>query len=220
MHGGLRFREPHVHDYLDPIASGQGDLVLRGTTLYRRPLLVRPDLNDANSPFPIPQPGGVPPVPPLPVPPPIGTAGAGPNFYAMCDLSVRATGGYYDLSPSPVVAAPNMKIAANSLEDLTSRENRFAHRPLIVGTAAPRHDPARLAARHAQLGDFFPVQHRHRFHGYRTEWSLRLSRPAVRGQSDPGPAGAADTGRMHFAELVPARNRGSDQPERPANLTG
>lgn len=110
---------------------------MRGTTLYRRQLLVRPDLGplpDANG-YLVPQPN-------LSNSPPNYFSGAAwqgynTNFYAVCDLSARATGKVpstglsFDLSPSP----PNFSVVSNSLEDLTKRENRFAHYPLVATTS-------------------------------------------------------------------------------------
>ena len=95
---------------------------MRGTTLYRRQLLVRPDLGplpDANG-YLVPQPN-------LSNSPPNYFSGAAwqgynTNFYAVCDLSARATGkvpstgASFDLSPAP----PNFSVVSNSLEDLTS----------------------------------------------------------------------------------------------------
>ncbi len=78
---------------------------VRGTTLYRRQLLVRPELVIAQ-PSVLPSP-----------------------FYAINDISVRSAGVGYDLSPSP----PPYYIAANSLEDLTRREARFMHAPALAG---------------------------------------------------------------------------------------
>jgi len=106
---------------------------LRGTTLYRRQLLVRPDLppvTNASVGRPqcfVPQPTSAT-VPSFPVPanPPQFPNAVASNFYSLCDLSARIAGGRWDLSPSP----PAAFIAANSLEDLTKREFRFAHRPL------------------------------------------------------------------------------------------
>ncbi len=105
---------------------------IRGTTLYRRQLLVRPDLptrpdsTNPNSQYAIPQPNSA--------SAPYYTTPLYPyatNFYSLCDLSARAAGLGYDLSPSP----PAFFTAANSLEDLTKRENRFAHRPVVSGTS-------------------------------------------------------------------------------------
>ena len=101
---------------------------IRGTTLYRRQLLVRPDLQatpTATNPYVVPQPGST--APPFYT---VAQFGYRTNFYAVCDLSARAAGGAFDLSPSP----PPFYVVANSLEDLTKRENRFAHRPLVAGT--------------------------------------------------------------------------------------
>lgn len=84
---------------------------VRGTTLYRRVLLVRPDgLPD----FDIRTAA----VDPLPV-----TAG----FYGYFDLSVHTIGGIYDRDPARATQA--VQIVPNTLGDLTKRENRFAHQP-------------------------------------------------------------------------------------------
>jgi hypothetical protein len=129
--------EPFHGRYHDPTALWNIDTTIqsqvaevawfiRGTTLYRRQLLVRPDLNGLNA---VPQPnnlGG----PPFYTTP---TYIQPRSFYGMCDLSVRATGAVsgslaFDLSPAP----PSFSITANSLSDLTSRENRLFHRPMVV----------------------------------------------------------------------------------------
>lgn len=102
---------------------------IRGTTLYRRQLLVRPDLDYYGGANIVPQPTSTSSLPyygtsvyPTPT-----------TFYALCDLSVHAAGGAYDLSPSP----PGYRTVANSLGDLTKRENRFAHAPLVAGAGPP-----------------------------------------------------------------------------------
>jgi prepilin-type N-terminal cleavage/methylation domain-containing protein len=115
---------------------------LRGTTLYRRQLLVRPDVNSVNG-------QGLMLAPPLnisaiPYYGTLSTPSQATNFYALNDLSVRPAGALsgslaFDLSPTP----PNYFIAANSLGDLTNRENRFFHRALIVNynLGAPSNSP-------------------------------------------------------------------------------
>ncbi|HEY4309582.1 MAG TPA: prepilin-type N-terminal cleavage/methylation domain-containing protein [Pirellulales bacterium] len=112
---------------------------MRGTTLYRRQLLVRPDLpptTTVNGQYVVPQPNNL-------VAGQFYQTGMGSpyayntNFYAITDLSAHAAGaaggaiGTFDLSPSP----PSFYVVANSLEDLTKRENRFAHYPLVAGTS-------------------------------------------------------------------------------------
>ena len=83
---------------------------VRGTTLYRRVLLVLPNHPDGK------------------------VAGADPQdlpavsgFYGLYDLSVRQEGGPYTLDVNPGPARP----VANSLGDLTKRENRFGHQPWV-----------------------------------------------------------------------------------------
>ena len=73
---------------------------MRGNKLYRRQLLVIPAFT------------------------PTGTT----NFYAGNDVSVRQEGGASD--PRIAFASTSAHLVANSLGDLTKRENRFAHQPL------------------------------------------------------------------------------------------
>ena len=83
-------------------------------TVHRRVLLVRPDLNQAS---------GV--LPPVGTPPLTTTPDDMRKFYNQNDLSIRPhrdSGGTLD------------GFAANSLADLTIRENRFAHYPVTVGS--------------------------------------------------------------------------------------
>jgi len=84
---------------------------LRGTTLYRRVLLVKPSVT-----------------------PQLPAAGA-TQFYANYDVSVRAAGGIFDLAPN----AGTLRFVANSLGDLTKRENRFAHVPQCTTIGSPRY---------------------------------------------------------------------------------
>ncbi len=110
---------------------------MRGTTLYRRQLLVRPDLNDT---FVDP---GTSSTQPLILQPANCTPGnfsssTSYGFYGANDLSVHAGGAQsttirYDLSPH-VTDKPVFTIA-NSLGDLTKRENRFMHLPLVTSVA-------------------------------------------------------------------------------------
>lgn len=84
---------------------------LRGTTLYRRVLLVLPNHPDGNTA----------------TGPNINDLPAVSGFYGLYDLSVRQVGGPYsqDVSPGPA------RLVANSLGDLTKRENRFGHQPWV-----------------------------------------------------------------------------------------
>ncbi len=93
---------------------------LRGTTLYRRCLLVvSPD-------FDIRQPSnGVNPIDPLPAP---GSSTYGNAFYNYYDISVHQEGGTVD--PRRFASTPNRTYVPNTLGDLTKRENRYAHLPL------------------------------------------------------------------------------------------
>ena len=73
---------------------------VRGTTLYRRVLLVRPDAN---------------------------LTGITTGFYNLYDLSARQGGGP---TPQNVTADTSTgHLVPNSLGDLTKRENRFGHQP-------------------------------------------------------------------------------------------
>ncbi|MGE0607411.1 MAG: type II secretion system protein J [Pirellulales bacterium] len=93
---------------------------VRGTTLYRRVLLVRPDrLMDTDI---RPDSAGNYPLDPLPL-----TTG----FYGAYDLSVRVAGGPYDRDPGLQTQLPNGQIVPNTLGDLTKRENRFGHQPYV-----------------------------------------------------------------------------------------
>ena len=73
---------------------------MRGNKLYRRQLLVLPAFT------------------------PTGTT----NFYGNNDVSVHQEGGQAD--PRIAFAGTSPHLVANSLGDLTKRENRFAHQPL------------------------------------------------------------------------------------------
>lgn len=84
---------------------------LRGTTLYRRVLLVKPSVTSQIKPAA--QLGSLNP----------------PGFYANYDLSVHFEGGTFDLFDNTTA----LRIVANSLGDLTKRENRFAHKPRATG---------------------------------------------------------------------------------------
>ncbi|MEX0585349.1 MAG: prepilin-type N-terminal cleavage/methylation domain-containing protein, partial [Pirellulales bacterium] len=83
---------------------------MRGTTLYRRVLLV------------------------LPTESPVAQAG----YYGDYDISVRQVGGTQD----PTAGAPGTAIlVANSLGDLTKRENRYGHHPRKLTNAMLASDP-------------------------------------------------------------------------------
>jgi type II secretory pathway component PulJ len=79
---------------------------VRGTTLYRRVLLVRPDLALTT--------------------PALGTS----SFYQLNDISAHQEDGPAPQNLSPTTNSP-ARLVANSLADLTKRENRYAHQPYV-----------------------------------------------------------------------------------------
>lgn len=86
---------------------------LRGTTLYRRVLLVMPHVTN---------------------PWDFSYARTASASYNSFDLSMRQEGGGMDrrAMPPPSAGVDNMpRCVPNSLGDLTKRENRFAHQPLV-----------------------------------------------------------------------------------------
>lgn len=90
---------------------------LRGTTLYRRQLLVAPAMEtvlDAGN-----DPGAS-------APPRNWRTDQEFNFYANCDLSVRQEGGTHDWRSGGTAA---VGLQLNTLGDLTKRENRYGHQP-------------------------------------------------------------------------------------------
>jgi hypothetical protein len=87
---------------------------LRGTTLYRRVLLVKPSATSR-----------------IVAPTKLSGLQPYPGFYANYDLSVHLEGGQFDLFDS----STPLRIVANTLGDLTKRENRFAHKPKVQGDA-------------------------------------------------------------------------------------
>ncbi|MBI2827160.1 MAG: prepilin-type N-terminal cleavage/methylation domain-containing protein [Planctomycetia bacterium] len=136
-----------------PIQSQVAEVVwfLRGTTLYRRVLLVRPDVNRLWAPEPWQDTNGNGTADPgeyadlngngaydnvdirLPYSsPPPGPGGTPSTYYLQNDISAHAVGGTADLGP-----APTQRIIANSLGDLTKRENRFAHPPINSSAPSP-----------------------------------------------------------------------------------
>jgi type II secretory pathway pseudopilin PulG len=102
---------------------------VRGRTLYRRVLLVDPTYDasgytDSNGQWVYQSPN------------------ASHSYYDLCDISVRQVGGAYD----PTTMEP-ARLVANSLSDLTKRENRFGHQPMIGQVTSPgpvSPNPARL----------------------------------------------------------------------------
>ncbi|MBI3463227.1 MAG: prepilin-type N-terminal cleavage/methylation domain-containing protein [Planctomycetes bacterium] len=108
-------RSQHGAPFLGRFGNGttQSDVAeiswfLRGTTLYRRMLLVLPDRQvetlpdfDSNKDY---------------------------TFYSRYDVSVRQEGGPFDVFlPAPTPP----RLVTNSLGDLTKRENRYAHQPWV-----------------------------------------------------------------------------------------
>lgn len=81
---------------------------LRGTTLYRRVLLVAPTLQDD-----IPQ-----------------VERQAPGFYGKYDLSARQIGGSNDLNAANS-SLTDPELVLNTLGDLTKRENRYGHQPWV-----------------------------------------------------------------------------------------
>jgi type II secretory pathway pseudopilin PulG len=95
---------------------------MRGTTLYRRVLLVKtngfPDFDQrATSP-------GIQSMPTI-----IDPATMPWPFYNYYDLSVRPVGGATDRNPAAATFVPSL--VPNSLGDLTKRENRYGHQPFV-----------------------------------------------------------------------------------------
>ncbi len=135
--------------FVDTVATSQYAEVcyfVRGSTLYRRVLLVlgkSPTVNmtldphvnligqidpaalsstyDGGASYPFP-----PTSPPTPLPPPPFPYLYDHSFYDKYDVSARQVGGSYDKSAG---ANPAPFLMANSLGDLTRRENRYGHQP-------------------------------------------------------------------------------------------
>jgi hypothetical protein len=85
---------------------------LRGGTLYRRMLLVKPSANLVTTP----------------------SAFSNYNFYAQNDVSARQQGGSVTSNADPYAIAGlaplnSVNLVANSLSDLTKRQNRYGHQP-------------------------------------------------------------------------------------------
>lgn len=88
---------------------------MRGSTLYRRVLLVLPGgVNIGGAQYTIPPalPTGNPPT---------------YSYYGLYDVSARVEDGAFNHSPN--ASAGNAHLVANSLADLTKRENRYGHQP-------------------------------------------------------------------------------------------
>jgi len=92
----------------DSIDSPVAEVIwfVRGTTLYRRVMLVEPSRS-----------GQLP------------TAATAGDFYLENDISVRLEGNHTWQTQALGAAPPAAYLAANSLGDLTKRENRFGHQP-------------------------------------------------------------------------------------------
>ena len=127
---------------------------LRGRTLYRRVLLVDPTF-DARfySAATVATSGGFPQV----------------GYFQVSDVSVRQVGGPFD----PTNNGP-ATLVANSLGDLTKRENRYGHPPMIG--VAPSNPVPSLPPSSAPLIENWP-------HDARYWGPLRL--PTLRESSDP-----------------------------------
>lgn len=91
----------------EPVQSQVAEVCwfLRGTTLYRRVLLVLPD-------HAIPAPDAI-----------------SPGFYANNDVSVRQLGGPNSRLATPLNTQAAARLVANTLGDLTNRQNRYGHQP-------------------------------------------------------------------------------------------
>lgn len=110
---------------------------LRGTTLYRRVLLVLP------GPVAVQVPSGV--VSPQPIPPrPLVDSNGGNyrSFYALYDVSVRQEDGPWGLQAT--AGQGTGRLVANTLADLTKRENRYGHQPYAWPHDARFWGPLRL----------------------------------------------------------------------------
>ena len=112
---------------------------LRGTTLYRRVLLVLP------GPVAVQVPNGVvspQPIPPRPLADPTGTYPQR-SFYALYDVSARQEDGPWGLQATGGRAGTG-RLVANTLADLTKRENRYGHQPYAWPHDARFWGPLRL----------------------------------------------------------------------------
>ena len=114
---------------------------LRGTTLYRRVLLVLP------GPVAVQPDTQNPPrwISPQPIPPRPLVDSSGSNyrsFYALYDVSARQEDGPWGLQGT---AGPNTgRLVANTLADLTKREHRYGHQPYAWPHDARFWGPLRL----------------------------------------------------------------------------
>ncbi|MBX7074353.1 MAG: hypothetical protein K1X71_14500 [Pirellulales bacterium] len=112
--------DPNARMQINMVESHVAEIAyfVRGTTLYRRVLLVLPGgalLPGATQPVPIP------------ARPLVDTAGASYSYYGLFDISARMDDGPYALSTN--AGAGTGRLVANSLGDLTKREHRYAHQP-------------------------------------------------------------------------------------------
>lgn len=99
---------------------------VRGNTLYRRTLLVKPEIKlGANTGPLLTSPSYWPAMPWTPT----STWTYDISFYDKFDISVHPEGGPYDLRPSMAGSMPVLK--SNTLADLTRRENRYGHQPWL-----------------------------------------------------------------------------------------
>jgi len=134
---------------------------LRGTTLYRRQLLVKPDFNRTGL-----------------MPTAAVQYATGSSYYATSDISAHADGkgtaGEANLGPLPMASDP-LRLVANSLSDLTKRENRYAHVP-VMGTAA--NQPLYGWPFDARKFGWVPL-------GSNTATTARLGLPTLQECSDP-----------------------------------
>lgn len=151
---------------------------VRGRTLYRRVLLVDPtydasiyttiNVNAGTSTWNF----------------------SGRSYYDLCDVSVRQVGGDYD----PTTKEPP-RLVANSLGDLTKRENRFGHPPMLAQLVSPNPTPVPTPGGTKLITNW---PHDARFWG-----ALRL--PTLRECSDPNwplPFYAPHNGAINLAAGV------------------
>jgi type II secretory pathway pseudopilin PulG len=135
--------DPYVYNF-GTIQSDVAEVAyfVRGRTLYRRVLLVKPDFPQST---PWPWPGNMdtrndPPLPANPTTEPIFQLS--PEGFYNNDVSVRQE--WLCINPAAVPPSWVSVMAANTLGDLTKRENRFAHRATVPATGAPAGFPYHL----------------------------------------------------------------------------